>query len=136
MRIWEHIRISPSTKKKEKPKGSAASNYYFFLTIYNHSPSFESFNVLTKENKKSALELKENLLKIRDKHSLNKNIRSVISIRQSITVTPIQEGLFGAAHRWGRMKKAPLPKICHTYPKIMKLCTVIPYLNKIYIYFS
>ena len=119
MRIWEHIRISPSTKKKEKPKGSAASNYFFF---YNHSPSFESFNVLTKENKKSALELKENLLKIRDKHSLNKNIRSVISIRQSITVTPIQEGLFGAAHGWGRIKKAPLPKICHTYPKIMKLC--------------
>ena len=133
MRIWEHIRISPSTKKKEKPKGSAASNYFFF---YNHSPSFESFNVLTKENKKSALELKENLLKIRDKHSLNKNIRSVISIRQSITVTPIQEGLFGAAHGWGRMKKAPLPKICHTYPKIMKLCSVIPYVNKIYIYFS
>ena len=39
-------------------------------------------------------------------------------------------GLFGAAHRWGGGKKATLPKICLTYPTIMKLGTVIPYLNK------
>ena len=35
------------------------------------------------------------------------------------------------AHRWGVAKKAPLPKICHTYPTMMKLGTVIPYLKKI-----
>ena len=28
-------------------------------------------------------------------------------------------------------KKAPVPKICHTYPTVMKLGTVIPYLKKI-----
>ena len=28
-------------------------------------------------------------------------------------------------------KKAPLPKICNTYPTMMKLGTVIPYPNKI-----
>ena len=28
-------------------------------------------------------------------------------------------------------EEAPLPKICHTYPTIMKLVTVIPQLNKI-----
>ena len=39
--------------------------------------------------------------------------------------------LFGAAHGWARCKKAPLSKICHTYPAIMKLGTVIPYLKKI-----
>ena len=39
-------------------------------------------------------------------------------------------GIFGATHRWGG-KKVSLPKICHTYPKIMKLDTVIPYLKKI-----
>ena len=43
-------------------------------------------------------------------------------------------GLFRAAHRWGQRggatKKAPLPKICHTYPAMMKLGTVIPYLKK------
>ena len=33
-------------------------------------------------------------------------------------------GFFGAAHGWGA-KKDPLPKICHTYPTIMKLGTVI-----------
>ena len=28
-------------------------------------------------------------------------------------------------------QKVPLPKICHTYPPMMKLCTVIPYLKSI-----
>ena len=35
----------------------------------------------------------------------------------------------------GGDKKAPLPKICHTYPTMMKLGTVIPYpknIQKIY----
>ena len=42
--------------------------------------------------------------------------------------------MFGAAHGWGKPKKAPLPKICHTYLTMMKLGTVIPYLKieKIY----
>ena len=41
-------------------------------------------------------------------------------------------GIFRAAHRWGGgAKRPPLPKICHTYPTIMKLGTVIPYLKKI-----
>ena len=40
-------------------------------------------------------------------------------------------GFFGAAHGWEGGKKAPLPKICHTYPTMMKLVTVIPYLKEI-----
>ena len=39
-------------------------------------------------------------------------------------------GLFGAAHETG-CKNAHLHKTCHTYPKVMKLGTVIPYLTKI-----
>ena len=43
---------------------------------------------------------------------------------------PIQDGPF-----WGcspmASKKAPIPKIYHTYPTVMKLGTVIPYLKKI-----
>ena len=41
--------------------------------------------------------------------------------------------IFGAAHGWGEGggQKVPLPKICHTYPAMMKLRTVIPYLKKI-----
>ena len=39
-------------------------------------------------------------------------------------------GLFGAAHGWGQ--KAPsLPKIGHTYPTMMKIGLIIPYLKKI-----
>ena len=41
-------------------------------------------------------------------------------------LTLFRMGIFGAAHGWG-----PLSKTCHTYPTTMKLCTVIPYLNKI-----
>ena len=40
--------------------------------------------------------------------------------------------IFGTAHRWGDgQKDHSLPKICHTYPTMMKLGTVIPYLKKI-----
>ena len=39
-------------------------------------------------------------------------------------------GIFGAAHGWG-WQKAPPPYICDTYPVMMKLDTVIPYLEKI-----
>ena len=37
---------------------------------------------------------------------------------------------FGAAHGRAKAKKT-LPKICHIYPTMMKLGTVIPYLKKI-----
>ena len=36
-----------------------------------------------------------------------------------------------AAHGWEGGKKASLPKICHTYPRMMKRGTVIPYPKKI-----
>ena len=39
-------------------------------------------------------------------------------------------GFFGAAHGWG-VGLFGLPKIYHTYPTMMKLGTVIPYLKKI-----
>ena len=40
-------------------------------------------------------------------------------------------GLFEATHQWEGGQKGPLPKICHTYPTMMKPDTVIPYLKKI-----
>ena len=73
VRIGEHIGISLLTRRKVKPKGSAVSDH---LLLCNHSPSFENFSVLIKENKKFLLELKESLLIMRDKPSLNRNIRS------------------------------------------------------------
>ena len=65
--------ISPLTKKKVQPKGSVISDH---LLLCNHSPFFEKFSVLTKENKKFLLELKESLLIMRDKPSLNRKNRS------------------------------------------------------------
>ena len=38
--------------------------------------------------------------------------------------------IFRATHLWGQ-KGFPFPKICHTYPVMMNLGTVIPYLEKI-----
>ena len=73
VRIGEHIVISPLIKKKVKPKCSAVSDH---LLLCNHSPSLQIFSVLRKENKNTLLELKESLLRTRDKPSLNKNIRS------------------------------------------------------------
>ena len=52
VRIGEHIGISPLTKTKVKPKGSAVSDH---MLLCNHSPSFENFSVLTKESKKFLL---------------------------------------------------------------------------------
>ena len=46
-------------------------------------------------------------------------------------LTLFRIGLFGAAHRWGKGKKICLPKICHAYPAMIKLGTVIPYLKEI-----
>ena len=53
---------------------SAVNNH---LVLCSHSPSFKSFSVLTKENRKFVLELKEGLLIMRDKLSLNRIFRSV-----------------------------------------------------------
>ena len=46
------------------------------------------------------------------------------------SVNHIQDGSFWAAHGSG-CKNAHRHKLCHTYPKMMKLGTVIPYLTKI-----
>ena len=49
------------------------------------------------------------------------------------SLNPIQDGLFRGCSRWGGRgggKKAPLTKIFHTYPTVMKLGTVIPCLKK------
>ena len=48
-------------------------------------------------------------------------------------LTLFRMGFFGAAHGLGGGLAfwPPLPKICHTYPTVMKLGTVTPYRRKI-----
>ena len=43
-------------------------------------------------------------------------------------LTLFRMGLFEAACRWG---KTPVPKICHIYPTMMKIITIITYLKNI-----
>ena len=70
-RIGEHIGISALIKKQVKPKNGSVADHLLFC---NHSASYDGFSILTCENKKVLLELKESLLIMRDKPSLNRNI--------------------------------------------------------------
>ena len=51
--------------------------------------------------------------------------------QNKITFNPIQDGLSWGCSQMGVGKKAALLKICHTYPTMMKIGTVISYLIKI-----
>ena len=51
------------------------------LLFCNHSASYDNFSILTRENKKRVLELKESPLIMRDKPFLNRNITSAPVIR-------------------------------------------------------
>ena len=74
IRSGEHIGVSPLTGKKVKPSNDSA--IFDHLLHCNFLPSFDNFSVLAYENKKYLLEIKESLLIMRDKPSLNRNINS------------------------------------------------------------
>ena len=74
IRIGEHIGISSLTKKQSKPKNNSVVNHLLFC---NHSASHDHFSILPCEKKTFLLELKESLLIMRNKPSLNRNITSV-----------------------------------------------------------
>ena len=59
VRIGEHIGISPLSRKQVKPKNSSVADHLLFC---KHSASCDDFSILTRENKKFLLELKESLL--------------------------------------------------------------------------
>ena len=40
---------------------------------------------------------------------------------KNLTFNSIQDWLFGGLFTDSKEKKAPLPKLCHTYPTMMKL---------------
>ena len=49
------------------------------------------------------------------------------SAADAAAVSPSQDGPFGAAQGCGGVPNRPrFPKICHTYPALMKLGTVMP----------
>ena len=74
IRSGEHIGVSLLTGKKVKPSNNSAICDH--LLHCNFLPSFGNFSVLAHENKKYLLEIKESLLIMRDKPSLNRKINS------------------------------------------------------------
>ena len=74
IRSGKHIGLSPLTGKKVIPSNN--SDISDRLLHCNFLPSFNNFRVLAHENKKHLLEIKETLLIMRDKPSLNRNINS------------------------------------------------------------
>ena len=71
------------------------------------------------------------LRKMKAGYKLQKNMTSVNNFCSWMTLTLFRMGFFGAAHGWGgEIPPPPLPKTCHTYPTMIKLGTVIPYLKK------
>ena len=61
------------------------------------------------------------------------NVEILNTFNPELQLNPIQDGLFRDCSRMRGEggKKAPLPKICHTYPTITKLGKIIPYLKRI-----
>ena len=73
IRSGEHIGVSTLNRKNVKPNNSVICDH---LLHCNFLPSFGNFSVLARETKKYLLEIKESLLIMRDKPSLNRNINS------------------------------------------------------------
>ena len=70
--------------------------------------------------------------KIEHKEELIISVHSLKKRNKDLTL--FRMGFLGAAHECGGeggQKAPPLPKICHTYPTMMKLSTIILYLKKI-----
>ena len=64
--------VSVLTKEKVKPKVVVVSDH---LLLCNHPANFENVSVLTKDNRKFVLELKESLMIMRNIPCLSRNVR-------------------------------------------------------------
>ena len=86
VRSGEPIGISPLTNKRVQPRKDSDVCHHFLN--YNYSPTFEDFSILCHENKKYLLELKESLLIMRDRPSMNRKVRSApLYLFESVLVT-------------------------------------------------
>ena len=143
--MW-HIRISPSTKFQLKQtvlifetKFTCKGYFRCKISKVNIIIEFNIFEIVYIPNftsNKPSWIFGPNFL---NKSISSKTKKVNITIKfckfelvwvPNFTLTLFRMGLFGDAHGW-RCQKGPLPKICDTYPTMMKLDTVIPYLKKI-----
>ena len=93
-------------------------------TILGISCNYPPRSYMFKVNNRNIRTRVWNFLKVNNKDT---NIRSAIKC----SLTLFRMGLFGAAHIWGEKKGPPFLKLCRTYPTVMRLGTVIPYLKNI-----
>ena len=104
-----------AVNQKENSKKYFKNLQKFTINYTNH---------IAKEKRQQRINL-ENQLKILEKcldEDDNLNKHNAIN-----SLTLFRMGFFGAAHGWGGgAKRSPLPKICHTYPTMMILGSVIP----------
>ena len=88
IRSGEQIGLSPLTGKTSKPSNNSAVCDH--LLHYNFLPSFDNFDLLVHENKKYLLEIKDSLLIMRDKPSLDRSINSALfPCTKNVLLVPI-----------------------------------------------
>ena len=100
------------------------SLWFSFLTVFNRVAILLYMEVLL-EGLDASIQTKQFLEQhVRQEH---------VSARTCVgsVFNPIQDGLFWGCSWMGGAFLAPLPKIRHTNPTMMKFGTVIPYLRKI-----
>ena len=74
LKCGEHAGISPLANRRIQPRKDSSVRHH--LLNFNYSGTIEYFSVLCHENKKCTLKLKESLIIMRDRPSMNRNIRS------------------------------------------------------------
>ena len=80
LKCGEHVDISPLTNRRMQPRKNSAVRHH--LLNFNYSGTIEYFSVLCHENKKCSLKLKENLIIMRDRPSMNRNIPFSICLNE------------------------------------------------------
>ena len=105
----------------------------FYMTISESLKYFQYFNFETNFLENDNISQKTGYRFLVETTKIeNKSFPFKIALSEATNVNPIQDGLCrGCSRMGGGCKKASLPKICHTYPTMIKLGTVIPYLKKI-----
>ena len=83
--VYHHL-----PENKLSPRTSQPSPAHHLL-LCNHSATYVDFSIVTRENKKFLLELKESLLIMRDKPALNRNVRTIVPIRQGLVIRSLVE---------------------------------------------
>ena len=127
--VFKVFKLISSQIKNFHLKSKFLSNYNKFRVLQNVDSVIENISIINRKKKAESIA----------KYDFNTLCATLPYVK---LISPIQDGLFWGCSQttwvggWvggegGRAKRLPLAKICHTYPTMMQLGTVIPYLKKI-----